>query len=132
MESRPKSLLNTVEAYMSALSKKDQKKLLALLTDDIIIRDPVGEHEYAGKETVTQYINALFETWFYYEMRIDNYYPGGDNRLAVRWSVSGTAVNNKTADFSGISMYVFQNTNAISSIESYWYYQRVLAQIKDE
>jgi hypothetical protein len=132
MESRPETLLSTLEAYMGALRNKDRQQALELFAGSGIIRDPVGQSEYAGKEAVGQYLDVLFATWFYYEIRIDNYFPGSDDRMAVRWSVSGTAVNNKTADFSGISIFVFDANLRIVSIESYWHYERILAQIKDD
>lgn len=131
MDSRPKAMFATIERYMRALGDKQRDVLLGMFADTIVIRDPVGKNEHVGKEAVAAYLDSLFQTWHYYEMRTDNYFPGSEDRLAVRWSCSGTAVNNKTADFSGISIFVFEGTDTIVSIDSYWYYDRILDKIKD-
>lgn len=122
----------TIEKYMQGLSKKDKAAVLAVLTDSAVIRDPYGQSEFVGTASIEQYLDDLFETWYYYEMRIDGYYPGGESQVALRWSVSGTAMNNRTADFSGISVFTFANPDKITEINTYWHLNRILERIKNE
>lgn len=131
-ETRPKLLISVIESVIAALGGKDKDTFVKQFGDNVVMRDPYGGSEYKGKDGIKQYWDNLFNIWFYYDIRLTSYYMGGDNRIAVRWSVSGTALNNKTADFTGIAIYDFNEDRQIISIESYWNYERVLEQIKNE
>ncbi len=131
-EVSPKLLIGVIESLIGALGSKDQDTFTKQFSPDVVLRDPYGTSEYKGLDGVRVYWDNVFKIWFYYDIRLNSYYMGGESRVAVRWSVSGTAVNNKTADFTGIAIYDFNDANKIISVESYWNYERVLEQIKNE
>lgn len=121
-------LKNIVEDYLRAFSARDLDKCLALFTDDCVVRSPYGEIELTGKAAWREHIEAMKKTWYYYNMRIDNFYPGDPDRIAVRWSVSATATNSKTAEFSGISIFYFRG-ELITGLDSYWHNRWVMSEI---
>ncbi len=115
--------------YMHALNTMKLDALLAMLSGDCVVRDPYTIGQIVGEEGLRGHYEAFINIWQYFEMRADSIYPGGTNRLAVRWSVSATAQNRRTAEYSGISVFQFQN-DKITQIESYWNHETLQKQIQ--
>lgn len=130
-EARPKQLIGVIEGLIAALGNKDKTAYGNLFSVDAVIRDPFGGSEFKGLAGVKQHFENIFKVWFYYDMRITSYYMGGDSRIALRWSVSATAINNRTIDFTGISIYGFDVDEKIVLVETYWNYKHILDQIKN-
>lgn len=122
--------LSTVEAYIRALNNLDAEAYVGLFTPDCVVLDPYSVQEYTGEEGLRQFINGMTKTWRFFEMRMDNMFGGGEDRIAVRWSVSATAQNKRSAEFSGISIFVF-NGGKIARLEAYWNQKIMLSQIQD-
>lgn len=127
---RHAELVQLVEKYMKALSALDESAYLTLFTEDAVINDPYGVAEFLGVDGLKRFFKGMTDTWQYFEMRGDNLYPGDGNRLAVRWSVSATAKNGKTIEFSGISLFYFAD-NKISGLDAYWHFRGIMQQIRD-
>jgi len=122
--------INIVEAYLRALNSMNLDDYMALFTPECVVNDPYGTQPYQGREGLQKFFNGVQETWHFFEMRNDSVYPGGPDRLAVRWSVSGTAKNTKTAEFSGISIFQFSG-DKISGLDAYWHLGNMLRQIRE-
>ncbi|PJF44379.1 MAG: hypothetical protein CUN55_04375, partial [Phototrophicales bacterium] len=93
-QTRPQLLVSVIETLIAALGNKDKEAFTRLFSPEAILRDPFGIREYQGLEGLQQYWDDTFKIWFYYDMRLNSYYMGGENRVAVRWAASGTALNN--------------------------------------
>lgn len=122
--------LNMVENYQKSLNMFTLDQYLRLFTPDCVVHDPYGAAEFRGETGLRKFFAGMTETWHFFEMRTDSVYPGGNDRLAVRWSVSGTAKNTKTAEFSGISVFQFMG-DKISRLDAYWHLGNMLAQIRE-
>ncbi|KAB2864738.1 MAG: nuclear transport factor 2 family protein [Anaerolineae bacterium] len=122
--------VNMVEDYLKSLNNFDLDQYLLLFTPDCVVNDPYGSAEFRGENGQRKFFTGMTETWHFFEMRTDSVYPGGNDRLAVRWSVSGTAKNAKTAEFSGISVFQFAG-DKISRLDAYWHLGNMLAQIRE-
>lgn len=129
-KSRHLELIELVEDYMRALNTIDEDAYINVFSENCIVRDPYDKAEFIGEEGLRQFFKGVTQTWHYFEMRADNFYPGGDERIAVRWSVSATSHNRKTAEFSGLSIFSFEG-DKISSLDAYWNIRNMLQQIQD-
>lgn len=127
-QDRYNQLVRVVERYVRALSALDGEACRELFADGCVIRDPIGIQEYKGKVGLAQNIEEKRRLWHYYRVRADNFYPGERDSLALRWSVSATAQNGKIAEFSGISIFYFADTQ-IKTVDSYWDRSGVLKDI---
>jgi limonene-1,2-epoxide hydrolase len=127
---RHNELVEIVDKYMKALSALDENAYVALFTDNAVVNDPYGIAEFLGEDGLKRFFKGMTDTWQYFEMRGDKFYPGDGNRLAVRWSVSATAKNSRTIEFSGISIFYFSE-NKISGLDAYWHFRGIMQQIRD-
>jgi limonene-1,2-epoxide hydrolase len=123
-------LVRLAEDYMRSLNALDVESYIAVFTPDCVVHDPYGGAQFAGENGLREFFEGMLKTWHFFEMRADSVYPGGYNRLAVRWSVSATAKNRKTAEFSGISVFTF-SSDKIVVLEAYWNLRTMLKQIGD-
>lgn len=123
-------LVTLVETYMHSLNQLNAEAYTSLFTSDCVINDPYGTSKFEGAAGLRQFFDALTKTWHFFEMRADSIYHGDKDRLAVRWSVSATAQNKRTADFSGISVFTFAE-DKIANLDAYWNLGHVLAQTRD-
>lgn len=119
-----------IEQYLKALNTFSLDQYLSLFVPDSAVNDPYGTTELRGESGLRKFFATLIETWHYFEMRIDSVYPGGNDRLAIRWSVSATAKNTKTAEFNGISIFQFAG-DKISRLDAYWHLGNMLSQIRE-
>lgn len=127
---RQKALIEIVEQYMKALNTLDEAAYLALFTENCVVNDPYGVAEFLGEDGLKRFFKGMTDTWKYFEMRGDNFYPGDGNRLAVRWAVSATAKNGKAIDFSGVSIFYFAE-DKISGLDAYWHFRGIMKQIRE-
>lgn len=127
---RYEQLTGLIEAFMHSLNRLDADAYVSMFTSDCVVNDPYATSKYEGESGLRQFFEGLLKTWHFFEMRADGLYQGGDDRMAVRWSVSATAKNRRTADFSGISIFVFAG-DKIASLDAYWNLQAMLQQIRD-
>ncbi|MBI5930766.1 MAG: nuclear transport factor 2 family protein [Chloroflexi bacterium] len=132
MDSKERYLqqVKLVESYLKALNNFSLDQYVHLFTPDCVVNDPHGTAEYQGETGLRKFFAGLTDTWHFFEMRTDSVYPGGTDRLAVRWSVSGTAKNSKTAEFSGISVFQFA-ADKIARLDAYWHLGNMLMQIRE-
>lgn len=122
--------VTTVENYIRALNSLDADAYMSLFSPDCVVLDPYGVNEFTGEEGLQQFFKGMSKTWRFFEMRIDNMFGGGEDRMAIRWSVSATAQSKRSAEFSGISIFIF-NGEKIARLEAYWNLKHMLAQIQD-
>lgn len=128
---RHNELIEIVEKYMKALNGLNEADYVALFTDNCVVNDPYGTAEFLGEDGLKRFFKGLTDTWKYFEMRGDKFYPGDGNRLAVRWSVSATTKNDgKTIEFSGVSIFYFAE-NKISGLDAYWHFRSIMKEIRD-
>lgn len=127
---RHNALMEIAENYVKALNTFDEAAYLALFTDNAVVNDPYGTAEFLGEEGLKRFFKGLTDTWRYFEMRADKFYPGDGNRLAVRWSVSATAKNGKAVEFSGVSVFYF-SAEKISGLDAYWHFRTVMKEIRE-
>ncbi len=123
-------LVNHAEAYVRALNGLDSEAYIKLFAPSCTVHDPYGSGEYSGADGLRKFFDGMLKTWQFFEMRADGIYPGGENRLAMRWSVSATAKNQKRAEFSGITVFVFES-NTIVRLNAYWNLRSMLKQIQE-
>jgi steroid delta-isomerase-like uncharacterized protein len=127
---RHNELVSLVESYVKALNSLNETNYVALFAENAVVNDPFGTAEYLGEEGLRRFFKGMTDTWRYFEMRGDKFYPGDGNRIAVRWSVSATAKNGKTIEFSGVSIFYFTK-DKISGLDAYWHYRSVMKQLRD-
>lgn len=120
-------LVSVAMSYMHALNTMDLDAYLAVFSDDCILQNPYGT--VSGEAGLKQHFGDFSKIWRYFEMRADSIYPGGNDRLAIRWSVSATAQNSRTAEYSGISIFQVQGER-ITRVESYWDNENLQNQIQ--
>ncbi|NDJ85072.1 MAG: nuclear transport factor 2 family protein [Chloroflexi bacterium] len=128
---RYEQFIQVAEAYMHALNSLDVDAYLALFASDSVVRDPYGVAEFVGESGLRKFFDGMLKTWQHFEMRADNFYPGGADRLAMRWSVSATAKNGKTAEFSGVNVFTFDG-DTLASLDGYWHMHSMLQQIRGD
>ena len=127
---RHNELVSLVERYVKALNSLNESEYIALFAENAVVNDPFGTAEYLGEEGLRRFFKGMTDTWRYFEMRGDKFYPGDGNRMAVRWSVSATAKNSKTIEFSGVSIFYFTK-DKISGLDAYWHFRNVMKQLRD-
>jgi steroid delta-isomerase-like uncharacterized protein len=127
---RHNQLIEIVEKYMKALNALDEAAYLDLFAENCVVNDPYGTAEYLGVEGLKRFFKGMNDTWKYFEMRGDKFYPGDGNRLAVRWSVSATAKNSNAIEFSGISIFYFTDEK-ISGLDAYWHFRNMMQQLRE-
>ncbi|MCI0710537.1 MAG: nuclear transport factor 2 family protein [Chloroflexi bacterium] len=127
---RHNELVSLVEQYVKALNSLNESDYVALFAENAVVNDPFGTAEYLGEEGLRRFFKGMTDTWRYFEMRGDKFYPGDGNRVAVRWSVSATAKNGKTIEFSGVSIFYFAK-DKISGLDAYWHFRSVMKQLRD-
>jgi steroid delta-isomerase-like uncharacterized protein len=126
---RHSQLIELVENYMKALNSLDESAYLALFTENCVVNDPYGTAEYLGEDGLQRFFKGMTDTWKFFEMRGDKFYPGDGNRLAVRWSVSATSKTGKTVEFSGVSVFYFTD-DKISGLDAYWHYRSMIQELR--
>lgn len=126
---RHNEMVDVIEKYMKALNTLDESAYAAVFTNNAVVNDPYGTAEYLGEDGLKKFFKGMTDTWKFFEMRGDQFYPGDGKRLAVRWSVSATAKSSKTVEFSGISIFFFEE-NKISGLDSYWHFRGMMNQLR--
>ena len=127
---RHNQLIEYVEKYMKALNSLDESAYLALFGENCVVNDPYGTAEYLGEEGLKRFFKGMTDTWKYFEMRADKFYPGDNNRIAVRWAVSATAQSGKAVEFSGVSIFYFTDEK-ISGLDAYWHFRAMMQQLRE-
>lgn len=127
---RHNEMVDVVEKYIKALNTLDEAAYLALFTNNAVVNDPYGTAEYLGEDGLKRFFKGMTDTWKFFEMRGDRFYPGDGQRIAVRWSVSATAKNGKTVEFSGISLFYFSE-NQLSGLDAYWHFRGMMNQLRE-
>jgi steroid delta-isomerase-like uncharacterized protein len=127
---RHNELVSLVERYIKSLNSLNESDYVALFADNAVVNDPFGTAEYLGEDGLRRFFKGMTDTWRYFEMRGDKFYPGDGNRVAVRWSVSATAKSGKTIEFSGVSIFYFSK-DKIAGLDAYWHFRNVMKQLRD-
>lgn len=121
-------LFQYVEDYLRAINSRQTEACLKYFSEDCLVHDPFGYAEYRGRVNLRQHFTRLYDTWRYYMIRGDSFYLGDEQHLALRWSVSATAQNSKTAEFNGISIFRYEDEK-IAQLDTYWNYRHVFHEI---
>lgn len=127
---RHNEMVGVIEQYIKALNTLDEAAYLALFTSSAVVNDPYGTAEYLNEDGLKRFFKSMTDTWKFFEMRGDHFYPGDGQQVAVRWSVSATAKTSKTVEFSGISLFYFSE-NKLSGLDAYWHFRGMMNQLRD-
>jgi hypothetical protein len=122
--------VDLIEKYIRSLNGFDEALYFSLFTEDCVVNDPYGTSEYLGTEGLKRFMKTMKDTWEFFEMRADSFYPGDGNRMAVRWSVSATAKSGKKVEFSGVNIFYFVG-DKISGLDGYWHFRGLMKQLRD-
>lgn len=106
----------------------DRDDYLACFTDDATVRDPYGGRPLEGKEGLNKFIDGMERTWRVFHMEPRETFASGD-RVATLWVAHATAKSGKTAEFSGINIFTLNEAGLIATLESYWDFEAMVAQI---
>ena len=128
---RHNEMVGVIEQYIKALNTLDEAAYLALFTSNAVVNDPYGTAEYLNEDGLKRFFKGMTDTWKFFEMRGDRFYPGDGQRIAVRWSVSATGKNGKTVEFSGISLFYFSENNKLSGLDAYWHFRGMMNQLRE-
>lgn len=122
---------SSVDRYFRALSDLDRDAYLDSFSSDAVLRDPYGGPERRGTPGLNAFFDGMEKTWESFEMVPEGAHRSG-NRVAVPWTASGTARNGKTADFAGVNVFSLDDEGRIEQLESYWDYEEMAAQLKEQ
>ena len=120
----------SVRDNFDALTALDREAYVAAFSSDASVRDPYGVEVLVGEEGLNKICDGKERTWQCFRMTPAKGHKSG-NRVAVPWSTTATARNGKQAEFEGVNVFELDEDGRIQSLEGYWDFKGMLAQIRE-
>jgi steroid delta-isomerase len=110
-----------IQRYFEAWSSRDRRRWEDVLSDDVVLHDPVGMPPAVGKAALGEIWNAIAGPFQTIHVRADDTFYGGDG-AAVHWSGTVTARLDAEAktEIEGISVFEIGEDGTIDTIMTWW------------
>lgn len=124
-----KRMISATSNYFKALNEGNRDDFLSCFTADAALHDPFGGRPFEGSDGLNKWFDDFIITWKEFSIEVEETYNSGD-RAAVKWAARGGAHSGKEANFSGIDVFVVDESGLISRMDGYWDTPSMLAQIR--
>ncbi|WP_420631867.1 nuclear transport factor 2 family protein [Candidatus Leptofilum sp.] len=124
------NLKEAVANYFAAIRNMDTDAFVNVFAADGESHDPVGAPPFQGHDGLRKFFRGIEATFSQLTMTETAVYIN-KNEAAVHWQAEGIGKNGKTAQFSGINLFVFNPDGEISNLRAYWNPRAMMAQLKE-
>lgn len=121
-----------VQNYFEAVRGKNEERWLRCFCEDAVCHDPVGSMPVEGRDALREIWKVLTAPFKALSIVETDVFYAGSGGAAVYWSAHGTGVNDRTVDFSGITILELATDGRIQTAMSYWDPGAVLIKLAGE
>jgi steroid delta-isomerase len=118
-----------VAGYFRALRDNDPEAWAACFAEDAIAHDPVGTPPLSGRDALRTMLEGLLPNWQRFDGIIEDEVFAAGNAVTVRWTGHGTSSHGSPVSWSGINLFLLDDTGRIATLYAVFDGESVAAQL---